>query len=184
MNAYTLPTSIEISGIEYGIETDYRVILDILTAMSDVDMEEWEKQEVMYRIFYPNYETIPKSDYYEACKKASEFIDGNIPEGRPKPKTMDWEQDAALIIPAVNKVAGVEVRAIPYLHWWTFLGYYMEIGDGLFSQVISIRQKKAKGKSLEKWEKEFVQSAPELVNLKSKYSEEQKKEMAELEKWL
>ena len=26
-----------------------------------------------------------------------------------------------------------------YVHWWTFLSFFMEIGDGLFSQVLSIR---------------------------------------------
>ena len=42
-----------------------------------------------------------------------------------------------------------------YLHWWTFLGAYMEIGESLFSQILSVRMKKAKGKKLEDWEREF-----------------------------
>ena len=77
-----------------------------------------------------------------------------------------WEQDAGMIVPAVNRVAGCEVRALPYLHWWTFLGYYMEIGDGLFAQVLNIRQKKSKGKKLEKWEKEFYRENKKIIDLK------------------
>ena len=42
--------------------------------------------------------------------------------GRKKPHTMDWEQDGAVIIPSVNRVLGREIRAMQYLHWWTFFG--------------------------------------------------------------
>ena len=68
---------------------------------------------------------------------------------------MDWEQDAALLFPAVNKAAGFEVRTCPYMHWWTFMSYYMEIGESLFASVINIRLKKSKGKKLEKEAQEF-----------------------------
>lgn len=184
MNAYYLPQSIQINGIDYMIRTDFRVILDILVAIEDQDMEDWERQEVMFRIIYKDYESIPANCYEEACKKAVNFIDYELPSGRQKVKTMDWNQDAAIIIPAVNKVAGKEVRALEYLHWWTFLGYFMEIEDGLASQVWAIRQKKAKKKKLEKWEKEFERNNPELVKLRRAYSAEQQKEMESIEKWL
>ena len=184
MNAYSLPKTLTVSGQPYAIETDFRVIIDIMIAMSDPDLNAMEKQEVMFRIIYPDCDRIPLESKQEACQKAVEFIDYNLPEGKPKPKTMDWEQDAPIIIPAVNKIAGTEVRALPYLHWWTFLGYFMEIEDGLASQVWSIRQKKAKHKKLEKWEKEFEREHRELVELKKQYSEEQQKEIASIEKWL
>ena len=87
---------------------------------------------------------------------------------------MNWEQDAGLIIPAVNKVIGKEVRAISYMHWWTFAGAYMEIGESLFSQVLSIRQKKQKHQKLEKWEQEFYQKNRSMIDLKKRYSEEEK----------
>lgn len=184
MNVYGLPKSLSIAGQDYAIESDYRVIIDILIAMSDPDLNIYEKQEVMFRIMYPDYERIPSQDRAEAYQKAVEFIDYNLPPGKPKPKTMDWKQDGAIIIPAGNRVAGKEVRELPYLHWWTFLGYFMEIEDGVASQVWAIRQKKANGKKLEKWEKEFERSNPELVNLKKVYSEEQQQEINNIEKWL
>ena len=184
MNAYTLPKSLEIDGKEYEIRTDFRVIIDILIAMCDPELEDWERQEIMFQIIYPGYEDIPSELHNEACKKAAEFIDYNIPPGKPKPKTLDWEQDAPMIIPAVNKVAGKEVRALEYLHWWTFLGYFIEIEDGLASQVWAIRQKKAKKKKLEKWEKEFERENRELVQLKRPYSAEKQREIDSIEKWL
>ena len=95
------------------------------------------------------------------------------PDDKKRPTLMDWEQDAALIIPAVNRVAGHEVRAEKYIHWWTFLGYYMEIGESAFSQVVSIRQKKAKGKPLEKWEQEYYRENKRLIDLRTKYTHEE-----------
>ena len=59
------------------------------------------------------------------------------------------------------------------MHWWTFVGYFEEIEEGTFSQVLSIRQKQAKGKKLEQWEREFLNDNQALVNLKKKMSEEE-----------
>lgn len=184
MNAYQLPIALNVQGIMYPIRTDFRDILNILIPMSDPDMEEWEKQEVMYRIMYPDFEFIPGDAFWEACERAVEFIDYTVPDNRPRPRTMDWKQDAAIIVPAINKVAGKEVRATEYLHWWTFMGYFMEIEDGMFSQVLTIRQKKARGKKLEKWEKEFERNNAALVKLEKKESLDQRRQKEAIMKWL
>lgn len=63
------------------------------------------------------------------------------------------------------------------MHWWTFLGYFSEVGDGLFSQVINIRQKRAKGKKLEKWELDFYNEHKELVDIKEKLTPEEQAEL-------
>ena len=187
MDAYSLPTSIDVGGREYAIRTDYRAILDILAAENDPDLTAAEKAEVLLEILYEDRDSIPMSSEKEALEKGVRFIDYSInPEqtAKPQPRVMDWEQDAPLIIPAINKVAGKEIRSESYIHWWTFLGWYMEIGDGSFSQVLAIRQKKARGKKLEKYEQEFARMHPELVNLKKRISEEQQEELDNLEKWL
>ena len=97
------------------------------------------------------------------------FLDGgDTPKSQNQRKILDWEQDESIIFPAINKVAGCETREVKYLHWWTFLGLFNEIGDGLFSQVMNIRGKKSKGKKLEKWEREFYSTHKELIDLKRK----------------
>jgi len=186
-NAWDFPTSLTVNGKEYEIRTDYRAILDVLTALSDPDLEDsdqnvnaWIKTKIILEIMYPDYETIPPEDYNEAVRLASEFIDMGIKDEIKKPRTMDWEQDAPLIVPAINKVLGKEVRAEKYLHWWTFLGAYMEIGEGVFSQVLSLRAKRAKKKKLEKWEEEFYRENKHLIDLKPKLSEEEKAEKERL----
>ena len=50
----------------------------------------------------------------------------------------------------------------------------MEIGDCLFAQVINIREKKAKGKPLNKTDKEFYRKNRDLVDIKMHYTETEK----------
>ena len=97
---------------------------------------------------------------------------------------IDWEQDAPIIVPAVNSVAHTEVRSVEYMHWWTFWGYFMEVGESLLSSVLNIRDKKAKHKKLEKYEQEFYRENKELIDFKRRETEEEKAARESIEKWL
>ena len=185
-SAWEFPTSINVGGVDYEIRTDYRMVLDLFAALSDPDLTDVDEQMTAYmqsrvimEIMFPNFGNIPTEHWHEALQKVSEFIDMGISDDRKKPKTMDWEQDAPIIIPAINKVLNREIRAESYMHWWTFLGAYMEIGESLFSNVVHIRQKKAKGKKLEKHEQEFYNENKSLIDFKQKdqRSNEEKDEL-------
>ena len=176
MTAWDLPSSLSIGGEDFSIRTDFRAILDILAAYSDPDLEDDEKMLVCLSILYVDFEKIPQEHYEEAMKKAIEFIDmGQTPDDKPSPRLMDWEHDAAVIIPEVNKNLGYEVRTSKETHWWTFLGAYMGIGDGLYSNIINIRQKRSKGKKLEKYEQEYYRENKKLIDLPAHLTEEQQK---------
>lgn len=169
---WKLPKEICIHNDLYRIRTDYRAILDILKAAADPELTDQEKNIVMLEILYMNPEEIPPEHLEEALIKGKEFIDCGIrEEGKEKVRLMDWEQDSPIIASAINKTVGKDVRSLKYMHWWTFMGAYMEIGDGLFHQVIMIRQKKAKKKKLEKWEQEFYRKNRSLVDLGQKKQE-------------
>lgn len=185
MNAYEMPTSLEIGGVGYKIRTDFRAILDILIAMMDPELDKQAKSIVLIQILYEKWEEIPAECLEEAIEKGCNFIDcGQKDDGRPKPQMIDWEQDASIIIPAINKTAHTEVRAVQYMHWWTFFSYFMEIGESLFANVLSIRQKKIKGQKLEKWEMEFYKENKEIIDLKKKISQEEQTEKDSIMKWL
>ena len=184
-SAWEFPTSLNIGGIDYEIRTDYRAVLDLLTALNDEELtdadpqiEAYMKSRVILEIMFPQCDDIPEEYMQEALDRVVEFIDMGITEDSKKPKTMDWEQDAPILIPAINKVLNCEIRAQKYMHWWTFLGAYMEIGESLFSNIIHIRQKKAKGKKLEKWEQDFYKENKSLIDFKQKSQRsEEEKEM-------
>lgn len=172
MTLYDLPTSLTVGGVEYKIRSDFRSVIDILIAMNDPELNEHGKATVILKILYPSWREIPPEHHQEALKKAAEFIDcGRKSDGRKHPRMIDWEQDAPLIIPAINSVAHMEVRSVPDLHWWTFFGWFMEIGDSVFSNVLHIRGKKASGKKLEKAEQEWYRQNRQLVDFKQTYTE-------------
>lgn len=152
---YELPTALTFGGREWAINTDFRDVLVILLAFEDPDLDEQQKAYVCLHNLYVDDGEIPREQVQAAFEAALGFIDHGSRDDRPGPRTMDWEQDAALIFPAVNRVAGCEVRALPYCHWWTFCGWFMEIRDSTAATVFSLRSKKARGKKLEKWEKEY-----------------------------
>lgn len=191
MYAWELPASLEVGGKEYAIRTDYRVILDILAAMNDPEIfvpgmtEEEKKMEqsmTMLQILYIDFDSMPPKDWQEAMKKAVDFIDCGIKgDDKPKPRSMDWEQDAPIIAPEISKIAGRDIR-IGETHWWEFFGYYLGIGEGVFNTIVSIREKKRKGKKLEKWEQEFYRNNKSLVDLKIKKAERSEEEKEELRK--
>lgn len=175
---YGLPTKVNISGEYFKIRYDFRVIMDIFEAINDPDMDNQERVIAVLTMFYPDYENLP--DYEEAVKKLFWFINGGeeAADRRKRPKLVDWQQDYRLIIAPVNRVLGQESRSIPYdaktntggLHWWTFLAAYQEIGDCLFAQVVRIRNKKQRGKKLDKAEQEFYSKNRDIIDIKTRYS--------------
>lgn len=188
-NAWTFPKSLNIGGVDYEIRTDYRAVLDVIAALNDPELTDESEELTAYaqtqcilQIMFPKCDDIPEEHIEEALYKVSEFIDMGIKEERRKPKTMDWEQDAPIIIPAVNKILNTEIRSAEYIHWWTFLGAYMEIGESLFSNVVNIRQKKAKKKKLEKWEQEFYRENKTLVDIKKRYTKEELEEQERIKR--
>lgn len=181
MDIWDLPTSVNLMGVDWQIRYDFRAVLDILKAYSDPEYEDDEKILIALTIFYIGFDDMPEECYNEALERMTEFIDMGVSEDKkPMPRVMDWEQDASIIIPAVNHVLGREVRAIKDFHWWSFLSAYMDIGESTFAQVVSIRRKKSTNKKLEKWEQEYYRDNKAMIDLKKRYTEEEKAEQDSL----
>jgi hypothetical protein len=177
-----LPESLCVCGRQLPINADFQNILTIFAAFSDEALTQEEKAYVCLRRLYKV--PIPVNIASEAIKQAYWFLDGgDTPKSKPEEvRILDWEHDESLIMPAVSKTIGVvDVRSLPYLHWWSFLGAFGEIGEGLFSQVVHIRHKLGKGEQLSKYEKEFVRKNDELVVLRTA---EEKAEIEETERIL
>lgn len=171
LSSWEFPTSLVIAGKEYGINSDYRAVIKVFTALNDYELQNEDNYvqcAVILSLFYEDYERISLEHWQEALDRMKEFIDMGITEDSKSPRLMDWEQDAPILIPAINKVLNQEIRAEKYIHWWTFLGAYMNIGESLFSNIIHIRNQKAKGKKLEKWEQEFYKANKSIIDFNKK----------------
>jgi hypothetical protein len=170
MNKYKLPKYAEINGKEVEINTDYRDILKVFQALTDVDLLEQERLDCALYLFYKDDSYT--SDVLTAINEMFSFItmcdDSGKSQHEEKP-LYDWDQDFNVIVPAVNKILNTDIRGLPYLHWWTFLSAFMEIGESTFTTYISIRDKLNRGKKLEKWEEKIVRDNRDKVILKKKY---------------
>lgn len=181
---FELPVALEVNGRKWRINSDFRDVLRTLTAFEDPDVTDEEKAYICLHNTYPELEDMPAGDLQAALDAAVAFIDHGTRESGPSPRMMDWEQDAALIFPAVNKAAGFEVRSAEYLHWWTFMGYFMEIRETTYATVLGLRGKKARGKKLEKDELNFWTQNLGICKLKPRYTEAQKAENERLKQLL
>ena len=178
---YELPTSITIEDRQYQITNngDYRVILDCFSALSDNELSEDERVLASLLIFYNEFtdiEDIPQDKELAKNLIVEMYNFFNCGEERVGASTgkqlIDWDGDSTIITAAINNVAHTEIRSLPYLHWWTFMGYYMSIGESVLSTVVSIRNKLTKGKELEKWEREFKVDNPQYFNWRKKSADE------------
>lgn len=181
-----LPNTLPVGGKDHPIRTDYRNVLQIFEAFQDPELMQEEKWIVAIYLLFEGFSCADDVihaaqdgfNLEEAMNQISWFISADQPERQVlEQPTYNWTQDEQMIFSAVNKVAGRETRELDYMHWWTFLGYFNEVGEGTFSFIVGIRNKLNKGKKLEKHEKEFLCRNKELVLIKKpKTKEEQKQE--------
>ena len=147
------------------------MVLDCFEALNDAELSHNERIYAALIIFYEDFDDVsdfPKDsdEVTELVKAMFRFFNQNedIHSNTQDIRLIDWNEDSTLIVSAINNVANQEIRSLPYLHWWTFMGYYMAIGDCALSHIVSIRSKKAHGEKLETYERKFVQDNPQYFN--------------------
>ena len=178
-----LPYTLSVDGVQRKINADFRDVINILCAYNDPELDSESRTFILLNNLYSEDFT-EFEDIDEAIKQAVWFIDCgkeySKTESTPR-RLMDWEQDYNIIISAVNKSANVlDLRELPFLHWWTFMGYLEERGECTFSYVVEIRDKLTKGKKLEKYERDFLNANREQVILKDKFSEDEQRQINEI----
>lgn len=164
---WDLPTTVTIDDTTYNIRNkgDYHMALDVIDTLNDVELTNEEKVISSLMIFYEGMDEIEdvleNRHTPELYSEMNKFLGAGDNSGyKSNHKLVDWKTDESLIASGINNVIKQEVRTIPYLHWWTFIGYYMAVGESALSYVVGIREKIATGKKLEKAEREFVNKNP------------------------
>ena len=172
---YELQTTVNINGASFGIRNkgDFRMVLDCFKELNNPELDGAERLYIALIIFYEDFNDLDDirkhSDILDELRKQMFiFFDGGdevLQSNTGNHRLLDWDKDSTMICSAINPIANKEIRDTRYLHWWTFLGYYMAIGESLLSHVISIRYKIATGKKLEKHEQQFRQQNPQYFNI-------------------
>ena len=185
--SWDLPISVEIDGTEYAIRNkcDYRVVLDVIKALNDEDLDMQYRIQCALFIFYGNDELDTtekvlkafktKENTQKAINEMTKIISlGEEKEQNDKPPIMDWEHDFNHIEPPINRVLGYSVRdENNYTHFYDFIGAYQEIGECSWANIVSVRSKRMKGKPLDKWEREFYNENRKLIDLPHKLTDEE-----------
>jgi len=182
MLEYELPTSVILNDTVFAIrkDGDFRMVLDCFRLLQDEELDENERIFACLITFYADISSLEELDKLgnveEAVKQMFLFFNcGQESIGvKAEGKVIDWDKDALMIISAINNVAGKEIRAEKYLHWWTFMSYYMAMGECALATVVNIRRKLMKNEKLEKYEQKYVKDNPELFERRSNYTKDEK----------
>jgi hypothetical protein len=168
---YELPTSMNVNGNEYSFSSDFREILEVMKPLNDPDLLDEEKIYCSANLFFDDFESIKNEDIENCINQMMKFLTGNKEEEKTKKETpvMDWEKDLGIIIAPINRIANHDIRNDKYIHWWTFLSYFMEIGECTFSTYVGIRTKRNKGKKLESYEQEIYKNNINAINIVKRY---------------
>ena len=180
MMSFILPDTVTVSDREHPVRTDFRVILEIFVMLDDPDLTDADKTEALLRMFFVERPPDPEA----AIEAFVRFVDPRSTRKGKKSSShiLDWSQDFDLMVAPINHILGTECRAMPELHWHTFLSAYMEIPpESVFASVLRIREKLRTGKKLEKFERTWYQKNIDIVTVKSKYS---KAEQEVLKAWI
>lgn len=147
------------------------MVLDCFNALCDIELTKQERILSALIIFYEDCNSLKDisilGDLEIAVKEMYKFFNcgqDSSPGHQSHYRLINWEKDEHLICSAINNVANKEIRFEPYIHWWTFMGYYMAIGECPLSTIVGIRSKIMHGKKLEKYEKEMMANNPEYFS--------------------
>lgn len=191
---YELPKSITLCGNDYHIRNDgdFRMVIDCFLALQDEELDEQYRVESALIIFYDGctedniFDIFNTQDLLDSAviEMYNFFNCGQKTIGATRNhKVIDWEQDSQIITSAINKVANKEIRLEPYVHWWTFMGYYLAVGDCPLATIVGIREKLLSGKKLDKWEQDFRKDNPDYFMWKNRTADEIKADEYVRELW-
>lgn len=189
---FDIPVSLQVGEQSLTIRNkgDYRMVLDCFSALNDVDLTKEERVYCALIIFYEEFNDLTDLMRFpwlnEAVRKMYWFFNCGDDKGigaRKNYKLIDWEGDSQLIASAINKVANTEVRMSDYIHWWTFMGYYLAIGESPLATIVGIRSKIMEGTKLEKYEKKFKNDNPQYFLWNNKSIEDKEAENAVMALW-
>ncbi len=172
---WSLPTFIKINDKKIKIRNncDYRVVLDVICALTDEELNMPYRIYCALRIFYDDFNNI--TDYNIATAEMIKIINCGDAEIRPSDyHIMDWQHDFKNIAPPISRVLGYSVRDEEnYTHWYDFIGAYMEIGECPWSTFINIREKKLRGERMEKWEEKVYMKHKNEIDLPQKLTKDE-----------
>lgn len=172
MILYPLPTTIEVHGQEYPIQTNFRnwILFEELLGDDEIPNRfKFKKLLELVCLEFPEdllatYEAL--LEFYLCGKKPTNSKGGGD-------IAYSFDEDSNLIFTAFFKTYGLDLENIEYLHWWKFKALFNDLNDDCLIVKIMDYRTKDISKIKNKEEKEFYRDMKKRYTLNKPTEKEQ-----------
>lgn len=177
-----LPESVEIDGIEYKINSDFRISIMFELLMQDNTINDNEKIDVALNLYYPEIphdpvQALEKILWFYRCGKedsASYTQKENTGAFIQQQAIYSFEFDAEYIYAAFLDQYGIDLQDIEHLHWWKFKALFKGLReDNLIVKIMGYRAIKIDD-SMNDSEKKFYRRMKKIYALPDNRTQEEK----------
>lgn len=154
-----LPETVDIDGIEYRINSDFRISILFELLMQDDELGKRQKLVQGLQLYYPEIPhnvtmAVDKMIWFYRCGKETESGGHGSGSGRAK-QIYSFEHDDDYIYAAFLEQYGIDLQDIEELHWWKFRALFKGLSeDTEFVKIMGYRSVKINSK-MSKEQREF-----------------------------
>lgn len=178
------PTKMEINGISYDINTDYRVALECFEAINDSELKDIERALAVVCLLLGN--NVPLEDTKEAIEKCAIYLRcGKDKNPSNKEIDMDYFQDESAIRTSIRQCYHINLNTEENMHWWE----YNELIEGLTEETLLSKIREIRNYDLSKEKdpkiRKRIQDAKDFYALKKEeqpMTDEERKNIEEFYK--
>ena len=175
-----LPRTVELGGMEVGIETNFRTSIVFEMLMLDDSVSDAEKTVIAVDLFYGDLpegvtteEAVDKIIWFYTCGKHKK--NGTGSNGRNSGKAVySFQHDCGYIYAAFMSQYGIDLQDVEYMHWWKFRALFDSLDeDVMFMKIMKYRAVDLT-KKMSKEQKEFYQKMKKLYALPLSENEQER----------
>ena len=128
------PTKMEVNGVVYDIDTNYKTALRCYKAINDGTLSDTERAIVVVALLLG--ENVPLEDTQEALKKCAVYLRcGREENPKDSEIDMDYFQDEKAIRTSIRQCYHINLNEEENIHWWE----YNELIEGLTEETLLSR---------------------------------------------
>ena len=176
-----LPTTVDIEGIEYEINSDFRASILFELLMQDVEIEDEEKIIQALQLYYRQCphnidEAINKMLWFYSCGKENN-LKSSSKTGSSSEKIYDFDYDDEYIYSAFLDQYRIDLNDIEYLHWWKFKAMFKALKED--NEIIKIMGYRSidLSKIEDKKQKEFYKKMKKIYEIPIAISKDEKEKI-------
>lgn len=178
-----LPEEIEIEGIEYDINSDFRTSMLFEMMMTDNELDDKEKIEQALLLYYPKLPSninlaMEQLLWFYRCGKDIARLNGN---GKGKSgQIYDFDFDDGYIYSAFLDQYGIDLQDVD-LHWWKFKSLFKSLKED--NEIVKIMGYRSMdlAKIKDKEEKNHYKKMKALYKIQSNISKDETEKLDSIE---